>query len=706
MAIARLRLQRANLIAATHSILSIVRPKIAAARRGLVAALVVAAGTIHGGAVLAQTAPGILAPGNAAVTGFSGAAAPQTIAPGADPEDKTFIDLNGATFRIIDLQNMGGPPAAQLVSAPKPYTATAAQIGQVFAVALDNATPPNIYVAATSAYGLPIVVGPNRTKRGRAGATFMPGLFGPRAQNGGPGSIWKIDGRSGAITRFANVTLNGADNPGPALGGLAFDPGSNTLLAADRSTGMIHRFDLSGAERGVYDHGIQGRLAAQLPPLPYDPSRRLDITKPSFDSTNPGTWGFTAPDRLIFGLAVRAGRLYYAVAVNMQIWSVGVAPNGAFGTDARVEITVPPSEGPSEISKITFDDEGRMLLAERPIPTGDYGFDVLTQEGIGRVLRYARQPDGTWQQEPDEYAIGFPLHLRNGNGGVAVGYSYAATGAIDRATCGGYLWSTGEQLRPMLPARLDHRSGDRPVPAAAAAVGLSARHGAAARIPMLSLRHIHECERSVRAALPARRGPRPELGRHPQPRPVLGGHRSHDLQPGSPGLLAVHRRQHARPGQRSEREPDAAIAAAGLSRSFGRRRPAHLSGRIHQDHGRPDTGLDGDSGHRQRGDLRAHAATACLPARPADRPRRPVSPNLPAWQRRISVVAGHGPMLRGRLGADPDRAVLPARLDGRSRHRAVPDAAWRMPTGRLCARSDLRSGNLPVRAAAGRMRPE
>src|SRR6516165_5934336 len=213
MAIARLRLQRANLIAATHSILSILRPKIAAAPRGLLAALVVAAGTIHGGAVLAQTVPGILAPGNAAVTGFSGAAAPQTIAPGADPEDKTFIDLNGATFRIIDLQNMGGPPAAQLVRAPKPYTATAAQIGQVFAVALDDASPPNIYVAATSAYGLPIMVGPDRATEGAPGATFMPGLFGPPP--GGPGSIWKIDRLTGVVSLFANVTFNGADNPGP-----------------------------------------------------------------------------------------------------------------------------------------------------------------------------------------------------------------------------------------------------------------------------------------------------------------------------------------------------------------------------------------------------------------------------------------------------------------------------------------------------------
>ena len=58
----------------------------------------------------------------------------------------------------MDLQAPGAPPQAQLFTAPKPFTVTAGQVGQVFAVALDNATPPNIYVAATSAYGLPIVV--------------------------------------------------------------------------------------------------------------------------------------------------------------------------------------------------------------------------------------------------------------------------------------------------------------------------------------------------------------------------------------------------------------------------------------------------------------------------------------------------------------------------------------------------------------------
>ena len=212
--------------------------------------------------------PAILPAGDAAVAGIFRHISCCGSPPEARRLDKTYIDLNGPALRVIDLSRMGGPPQAQLVAAPKPFTATAGQIGQVFALALDDASPPNIYAAATSAYGLPIVVPdtdgdgrPDRARRGATNAAFMPGLFGPVTANGGPGSIWKINGVTGAVTLFANVTLAGVPNSGPALGGLAFDRGSRQLFVADRDTGMIHRFTLDGVDRGHFDHGTQA-----LPP--------------------------------------------------------------------------------------------------------------------------------------------------------------------------------------------------------------------------------------------------------------------------------------------------------------------------------------------------------------------------------------------------------------------------------------------------------
>ena len=437
------------------------------------AALLLASSTTLVGAASAQDASGILAPGNAVVTGFSGAQAPA--APqGANPADLTEIDLSGPSARIVDLQAPGAPPQAQLVTAAKPFTATADKVGQVFGVALDDATPPNIYVGATSAYGLPIFApgpnrGPARARQGAPNASFMPGLFGPA--QGGPGSIWRIDGASGQVSLFANVMLDGVANSGAALGGLAFDAASHTLFAVDRGTGMIHGFGLDGAERGRFDHGTQARPAAALPPVAYDPAGRLDITKPAFRTDDPSTWGYAAIERRVFGLGVNAGRLYYAVA-DGTVWSVSVQPDGSFGADPRPELQVPPWDGESEISKIAFDDQGGMLLAERAAPTGAYDFGALAKEGVGRVLHYQQvsptaqipavpgdqqptpvsQPmapsgSGNWQPVPDEYAVGFPGEMRNGNGGVAIGYRYTPSGALDRSACGGFIWSTGEQLR-------------------------------------------------------------------------------------------------------------------------------------------------------------------------------------------------------------------------------------------------------------------
>lgn len=411
-------------------------------------------------AAYAQNAPPILPVGDAAVAGFSGATVIGSPPPPARV-DKTYIDLDGPALRVIGLSRMGGPPQAQLVAAPKAFTVTARQIGQVFSLALDDADPPNIYAAATSAYGLPIVVPdadgdgvPDRSRRGAPNAAFMPGLFGPVVADGGPGSIWRIDGRTGAVTLFANVLLNGVSNSGPALGGLAFDRASRQLFVADRDTGMIHRFTLDGVDRGYFDHGAQALAAAGLPPIAFDARKRLNIESPAFDTGNPATWAYAPQARRVFGIAVNRGRLYYAVTAGLRIWSVSILPDGSFGSDARVEVSVPRSASAgAEISEILFDDNGDMLVAERGEPTGAYDYKALAAAGENRVLRFRpKRPDDPpsrdlWFPVPNEYAIGFPPDYRNANGGIAVGYGYDAGGNINRAVCGGTLWSTGEQLR-------------------------------------------------------------------------------------------------------------------------------------------------------------------------------------------------------------------------------------------------------------------
>ncbi len=106
-----------------------------------------------------------------------------------------------------------------------------------------------------------------------------------------------------------------------------------------------------------------------------------------------------------------------------------------------------------------------MFLAERPAPTGAFDFEALSVPAIGRVLRlrrhrhHARAGSASGSKQPDEYAIGFPAQLRNGNGGVAIGYNYDRNGEIVLGSCGGFMWSTGEDLRHPADAALAAQLG-------------------------------------------------------------------------------------------------------------------------------------------------------------------------------------------------------------------------------------------------------
>jgi hypothetical protein len=153
--------------------------------------------------------------GDAVVTGFSGTIAPDPAKPlprNKTAIDLTFIDPDGPSARVINITQPGYVWDGRLFAAPKLFDVLAKDVGQVFGVALDDAAQPNIYVAATSVFGLNIVSrgrdgSPERKKKGGPGAGWMKGQFGLDLQ-GGPGAIYKIDGRTGVPTLFANVTLD------------------------------------------------------------------------------------------------------------------------------------------------------------------------------------------------------------------------------------------------------------------------------------------------------------------------------------------------------------------------------------------------------------------------------------------------------------------------------------------------------------------
>jgi hypothetical protein len=430
-----------------------------------------APGAPASGAAALRQLPIPLAAGDVAVTGFSGIKlATPTLPAGVDPLDKTVIDPDGATLRILDLTSLGGPALAQVLNPPVKLAIPARDIGQVFALAFDDGVGaagtgvPNLYAAATSLYGLQIVGDPaadgsvTRLKAGDPRARFMDAQFGS-LPGAGPGAIWKIDGRTGAVSHLADTAFSGVLNSGPGIGDLAFDPQSRNLYASDLDTGLIHRFDLerNAADLGQFDHGLSGRPGANLPSLA-DNDVQANILSPDFRADDPSTWGFTQPERRVQALAVNDGRLYYSVADGPTIWSVALRPDGAFDTTARLELTV-DAEQPFHLTDIVFDDRGRMILAQRATQRSPFDYGQFTVPGPAETLRYTPAGPGNganlWIPDPEEYPIGLPDGNRQGAGGVTLGKAYNPDGTLGQA-CTAALMTTGDDLRnsPALAGQL------------------------------------------------------------------------------------------------------------------------------------------------------------------------------------------------------------------------------------------------------------
>ncbi len=425
-------------------------------RTGFVAALLAGAMALGLGAARADDA--IFVPGEPIVTGFAGTVVADTVPDGADPLDYTFIDLDGPSAAIQQLQP-DGPAAGQLLDTSPVFAASARDVGQVFGVTLDDAPDssgalaPNIYLAATSAFGLNIVVpdadgNPVRSKSGAADATWMAGQWGSAGgAEGYPGSIWKVDGTTGEISLFSTI----AANSGAGLSGIVYDASSAQFFVADRDTGLIYRLGADGTIIDTYDHGVVARPTHGLDAVEDDGST-VDITDPAFNTEDPTSWGITQPEREVTGLAVRGGRLYYAVADGPSIWSVRINADGSFGTP-RWELDVTGLPSANAIASIVFDAQGRMILAQRGTQVGSYDYSVFATAGDSSVVRYKREfPDdpttpSTWSDNTDSYVIGLASEGTAASGGIALGYGFSTEAGDFTGACNATLWATGDALR-------------------------------------------------------------------------------------------------------------------------------------------------------------------------------------------------------------------------------------------------------------------
>jgi hypothetical protein len=433
----------------------------------------------------------LMRPGDAYLTRFSGTV--EQPGPGGQPT--TVINLQGTVGSIINVRSPRRPPRGEhWFDEPQRKPVTAVEVGQVFGVVLDDATPPNIFLSATSAFGLHLMPGSQQ---------WMPGQWGA---GGGPGTIYRLSRDSGyRPSIFAQVTLSGRPNSGAALGNMAFDRIHKVLFVSDLETGMIHGLRASdGADIGYYDHGTAGRprffdaennVAGGLSTVAFDPSSRAriaDCPGGAFERS-PECWNFAASGRRVWGLGVRHDvtknetRLYYAVwssptfgndaAWNSasdddkrnSVWSVRLSPSGSFDMgDIRREFLLPDffiqtndvtRAGFSQpVSDITFSDCGDrpvMLIAERG---GIRNLGLAAENPFAfpheaRALRYELDTAGVWRPI-GRYDVGYydrktdgqPFMRANCAGGIAFGPGYTSDWSVDLTKLDQFVWITGDSL--------------------------------------------------------------------------------------------------------------------------------------------------------------------------------------------------------------------------------------------------------------------
>ena len=138
---------------------------------------------------------------------------------------------------------------------------TAQNLGPVFGVCQNRrSTNPDIFVASTSIYNLPV------------SALYREGPS-------GPGAIYKLDGTSGDISTFVDtgdgvkcgglsgVGTNCIPNTGPGLGNICYDAGYHQFFASNFEDGKIYRIDESGVIQQAYDPFADDDGATGFAPL-------------------------------------------------------------------------------------------------------------------------------------------------------------------------------------------------------------------------------------------------------------------------------------------------------------------------------------------------------------------------------------------------------------------------------------------------------
>lgn len=259
---------------------------------------------------------------------------------------------------------------------------------EVFGLALDDESPPNIYVLPTTVYAFASVVAPQQ--------------------------VWRIDGITGDKTVLATLhTGNDPSHPfankNLGLGQIAYHRSFKQLYVTSFADGWIYRLGLDGTILSTFDPLLGGIGSL------YDP-------------TADTVGGPVSTSDRIWGVQVRYGenRLYYgtwrndvAPYVNTNsVWSVALNSTGDFVTNSeRLEVDMSITDTKNmPISDIAFSALGDMLVAERTQFT-----PTSRSAHLSKTYRFNRNMiTGEWELNPIQYQVGAIANGFNSAGGVDI----------------------------------------------------------------------------------------------------------------------------------------------------------------------------------------------------------------------------------------------------------------------------------------------
>jgi hypothetical protein len=376
-----------------------------------------------------------LLPEQIVVTCFSGTVDYNTgqVFPNLSPNGFVVAQFDTTTTNIGSLiPPTTSPPYSWNVNSTPPLSGfhnetgqlwNAANLGEVFGITVDDATPPNIYVTATDCYNT------------YGASTALP------SGSGGRGGVYRLDGTTGAIS---SGSLPNDPVVGPGHGNVCYrraGNGTGYLYVSNLEDGKIYRMGAATLTQvgSPFDHGVQARPNESLAAI-----------------TDNGTAGLTQLGRRIWGLKTYQNRLYYAVwwedarnastTESNEIWSVDLDNAGDFiPSTARRRILLPDftvHNWSYPVASIDFSTTGTMFLAERywqvwPGWTGN-GFVGAHHT---RIHRYW-QVGTNWMTDPS------PTHHIGGDPSpylpnTMVGANSAGGVAVN---CDDSIWATGDMF--------------------------------------------------------------------------------------------------------------------------------------------------------------------------------------------------------------------------------------------------------------------